>query len=141
LTGDGIRRIVTGTEGPVVAERRRSPRVRAPEGAGGIIRSTIQVQVDDLSRTGVRFEVSGPVRPGSIYAFHAGFDGFDLVVPIRVTRCKAAPVAKADGRGAALVYQAGAEFLWGHPQDEERFAEWLDRRGTAVGQIQGNLKV
>jgi len=140
LTGDGIRRIVCSAEEPVVAERRRSPRVRAPEGAGGIIRSTIQVQVEDLSRTGVRFEVSGPVRPGSTYAFHAGFEGFELAVSIRITRCKAAPVPKSDGRGAALVYQAGAEFLWESPEEEERLATWLDRRGPAAGQIQGNLK-
>jgi len=87
----------------VVAERRRSPRVRAPEGAGGIIRSTVQVQVEDVSLTGVRFEVSGPVRPGSTYAFHADLGGFELVVPIRITRCKAGPAPNAVGHGTALV--------------------------------------
>lgn len=121
----------------MVAERRRSPRVRAPEGAEGVIRSTIQVQVEDLSTTGVRFQVSAPVRPGTTYAFHAALEGFDLSGPIRITRCKAAP-PKAGGGG--LVYQAGAEFLWEKPGDEAPLAAWLEARGPAGGRIQGNLE-
>ncbi|MBK9373297.1 MAG: PilZ domain-containing protein [Holophagales bacterium] len=124
----------------MVSERRRSPRVRAPEGAEGVIRSTIQVQVEDLSRTGARFQLTGAVRPGSTYAFHADLGGFDLSVSIRITRCKAGPVPKAGGTGQVLVYQAGAEFLWERPGDEERLATWLDRRGPKSAQIQANLQ-
>jgi hypothetical protein len=140
LTTDAIRRIVHGTEGLVISERRRAPRVRAPEGAGGVIRSTIQVHVQDLSQTGVRFQLSGPVRPGSTYAFHADLEGFDLSVPIRITRCKAGPVPRADGRGQVLVYQAGAEFLWEGREGEERLREWLERRDPSAGGIQANLE-
>jgi hypothetical protein len=122
----------------VTAERRRSPRIRPPEGAGGIIRSTVQVRVEDISLTGVRFQLSGPVRPGSNYAFHARLDGFDLAAPIRITRCKAAPAAKDAGGG--LVYLAGAEFLWENPDDERRLGAWLEGRGPGAGQIQGDLK-
>lgn len=118
------------------SERRRSPRVRAPEGAGGVIRSTLQVHVEDISRTGVRFQLTGSVRPGSTYAFHAALDGLDLDVPIRITRCKAAPNARG-----GLVYQAGAEFLWEAPEAEERLARWLGSRGSDAGQIKGNLRV
>lgn len=118
-------------------ERRRSPRVRAPEGAEGVIRSTVQVQVEDISGSGVRFQLSGPVRPGSTYAFQADLGGHELSVPIRVTRCKAAPRA---GGGAGLVYQAGAEFLWESPEAEARLAEWLDRKGPAGAAIRAKLE-
>ena len=124
----------------MVAERRRAPRVPAPEGAGGVIRSTIQVHVEDISRTGVRFQLSGPVRPGSTYAFQADLGGFDLAVAIRITRCKAGGVARPDGRGQVLVYQAGAEILWDGPADEERLAAWLARSGPPSGQFQAKLK-
>lgn len=120
----------------MVSERRRSPRVRAPEGAGGVIRSTVQVHVEDISRTGVCFQLTGPVRPSSTYAFHAALDGLDLAVPIRITRCKAA----AGAAGGGLVYQAGAEFLWETPEAEERLALWLDSRGPDTGRIRGNLR-
>lgn len=120
----------------MTAERRRSPRVRPPEGAGGIIRSTVQVRVEDISLTGVRFQISGPVRPGSTYAFHADLDGLSLAAPIRITRCKAAPAPQ----GGGLAYFAGAEFLWENPDDERRLGAWLEGRGPDAGQIHGNLK-
>ena len=124
----------------MVSERRRSPRVRPPEGAEGVIRSTIQVQVEDISRTGARFQLTGAVRPGSTYSFHADLGGFELAVSIRVTRCKAGSAPKAGGTGMVLVYQAGAEFLWENPADEERLAAWLNRRGPNPAQIQAKLK-
>ncbi len=123
----------------MVSERRRSPRVRAPEGAGGVIRSTIQVHVEDLSRSGARFQLSGAVRPGSTYAFHADLGGFDLSVPIRITRCTVTSVPKPGG-GMLLAYQTGAEFLWEKPEDEERLVAWLGRRGPSSGQLRANLK-
>lgn len=124
----------------MVTERRGSPRVVAPKGAEGILRSTIQVQVEDISRTGARFQLSGPVRPGSTYAFHADLGGFDLAVPIRITRCKAASAPHAGGTAPVLVYEAGAEFLWESPGDEERLGAWLSRRGPNPGQIQAKLQ-
>ncbi len=123
----------------MVSERRRSPRVRPPEGAEGVIRSTIQAQVEDVSRTGARFLLSGPVRPASTYTFHADLGGFDLSVPIRITRCKAGSVPKPGG-GMVLVDQAGAEFLWESPGDEERLAAWLDKRGPTSAQIRAKLQ-
>ncbi|HYN42114.1 MAG TPA: PilZ domain-containing protein [Thermoanaerobaculia bacterium] len=122
------------------SDRRRSPRMRAPEGAEGVIRSTIQAQVEDVSRTGARFQLSGPVRPGSTYTCHADLGGFDLTVPIRITRCKAGSVPKPGGTGMVLVYQAGAEFLWESPGDEERLVAWLGKRGPTSAQIQAKLK-
>ena len=47
---------------------------------------------------------------------------------------------EAGGAGMVLVYQAGAEFLWESPGDEERLAAWLGRRGPTAGQIQAKLK-
>ena len=124
----------------MVSERRRSPRVRAPEGAEGVIRSTIQAQVEDVSRTGARFQLSGAVRPGSTYTLHADLGGFDLNVSIRITRCKAGSVPKPGGAGMVLVYQAGAEFVWESPADQERLAAWLDKRGPTSGQIRAKLE-
>lgn len=124
----------------MTSERRRSPRVRAPEGAEGLIRSTTQVHVEDLSRTGVRFQLSAPVRPGSTYGFHADIEGFILTVPIRITRCKADYPAKGAAEEPGLVYQAGAEFLWGSAEDEEKLASWLAQRGPASGPIQAKLR-
>jgi len=122
----------------VKPERRRSPRVRAPAGAEGLIRSTLQVQVEDVSKDGVRFRLSGPIRPGSTYAFHASLEGLDLAAPIRITRCKAIPPAKGAGRG--IVYEAGAEFVWEKPADEERVVSWLAVRGAAAGRIRAELE-
>lgn len=124
----------------MIAERRRSPRVRVPEGAGGVIRSTIQVKVQDISRTGVRFQLSGPVRPGATYAFHADLGEVDLAVSIRITRCKAGAAPRGSGAGGGLVYQAGAEFIWENPADEERLGAWLARRGSDTGAIQAKLQ-
>jgi len=138
LTPRGERRIVPGAEESVKPERRRSPRVRAPAGAEGLIRSTLQVQVEDVSKDGVRFRLSGPIRPGSTYAFHASLEGLDLAAPIRITRCKAIPPAKGAGRG--IVYEAGAEFVWEKPADEERVVSWLAVRGAAAGRIRAELE-
>lgn len=124
----------------MVSERRSSPRVRAPEGAEGLIRSTIQVRVEDISRTGARFVLSSVVRPGSTYAFHAELEGFDLSVPIRITRCKAGSVSKAGGGGQTLVFHAGAEFMWANADLEQRFIAWLDGRGPGSAQIQAKLQ-
>ena len=110
------------------------------KGAEGLIRSTIQVHVEDISRTGVRFQLTGPVRPASTYAFHADLEGFELAVAIRITRCKVAPAPHGASTANGLVYQAGAEFLWESAGDEERLAAWLGRRGPAAGQIQAKLK-
>lgn len=96
--------------------------------------------MEDISRTGARFQLSGAVRPGSNYAFHADLGGFELVVSIRITRCKAGSVPKPGGTGMVLVYQAGAEFLWDSPADEERFAAWLGKRGPTSAQIQAKLR-
>lgn len=115
----------------MTAERRRSPRVRAPEGAEGVIRSTVQVQVGDISETGVSFQPSAAVRPGATYAFHVDLGGFDLSVPIRITRCHAAAAPKGAAPGRSLVYEAGAEFLWERPEDRARLGAWLgDGRGA-----------
>lgn len=121
----------------MTAERRRSPRVRAPEGAEGVIRSTIQVHVQDISETGLRFEPAAPVRPGSTYAFHVDLGSYSLSVPIRITRCHA---AAAKGTGPGLVYEAGAEFLWDDPESRARFAGWLQERGPDSGSIRADLK-
>jgi len=124
----------------VTAERRRSPRVRAPEGAEGVIRSTIQVQVGDISDSGLRFQPVAAVRPGSTYAFHADLGGYELSVPIRITRCQAGAAPKDGSAGRNLLYDAGAEFLWENPEDQARLAAWLGRGGNGSGKIEAKLK-
>ncbi len=107
-------------------ERRRSPRRVVPEGAAALIRSTIRVQLVDLSLHGARFQVSAPLRPGTVYALSTRLGSLSLDVPVRITRCRAGGYAK-DGRGGqVLLFQAGAEFLWEGNGPDGRLAEWLE---------------
>jgi hypothetical protein len=104
-----------------------------------VIRSTLQVQVGDISDSGIRFRPSAAVRPGATYAFHADLGGFVLSVAVRVTRCHAEFGGKGTPGGQGLFYDAGAEFLWETPEDAARLSAWLAAHGSASGQIAGKI--
>ena len=123
----------------VMTEKRRSPRVPAERGTRGVLRSTIQVAILDVSREGIAFHVASPLRPGATYAVTATLRGLTLSTQIRITRCKAAGSAK-DGRGGQiLVFQAGAEFVWSDPREEKALVEWLKKGGGAGPSATGDL--
>ena len=93
-------------------ERRKAVRSRAATGSRGRLRSTVEVEIVDLSADGLRFELAAALRPGAIYDLQADLPGHSLAARIRVTRC-AAGGFRDDGKGGrCLVYRAGAEFVW-----------------------------
>lgn len=121
-------------------ERRRSPRVEAPDGAEGVIRSTVPVHISDISSDGLKLHVSTPLRPGTVYALQVQLPGLRLNVQIRITRCKAGGYAK-DGRGGqVLMFSAGSEFIWANPEGSRELEAWLTTR-AALGKakVAGSL--
>ena len=111
-------------------ERRRSPRRTAAPGSRGQIRVTVGVEVLDVSPTGLRLELSTPVRPGSVYDLKVDLGGFLLSAPVRITRC-AAGGYRDDGKGGRLLlFRAGAEIVWPHPSGAEDLARFLERQGS-----------
>jgi hypothetical protein len=92
-------------------DKRRATRVPVGKGARGQLKSTIPVTIINVSETGLLFEVSSTLRPGSTYDLTAMIAGISFSGLVRVTRCRAGGFA-ADGTGGrSLVYQAGGEFV------------------------------
>lgn len=115
----------------VGAERRKAPRQAVAPGTRGQIRNTIDVDLVDVSPTGLKFELSAPLRPGSVYDLRASVGGFPLAVPVRITRC-AAGGFREDGRGGKLLlFRAGAEILWRDASGSADLARHLHRSGRA----------
>jgi len=92
-------------------EKRRSPRVPQPKGTRGQLKSTLPIEILNVSETGLLFELSSTLRPGSTYDLNATFDGVLFSGLVRVTRCRAGGFA-SDGRGGSLLlYRTGGEFV------------------------------
>jgi hypothetical protein len=92
-------------------EKRRSPRIPLSKGTRGQLKSTIPVEILDLSETGLLFEISSTLRPGSTYDLTATFGGVPFSGLVRVTRCRAGGFAADDRGGRLLLYRAGGEFV------------------------------
>ena len=93
------------------AEKRRAPRIRLSKGTKAQIRSTVPVDLLDLSATGLLMEVPLALRPGSTCDVSANLAGASFSALVRITRCRAGGYA-ADATGSrVLVYQAGGEFV------------------------------
>lgn len=108
-------------------ERRRAARLPAARGSRGQIRSTVNVDVLDVSALGVRLELSTSLRPGSVYELKVDIGGYVLATQVKITRCSAGGY-RDDGRGGRLLlYRAGAEFLWRDGEATEAFAAFLER--------------
>ena len=92
-------------------EKRRVPRTAVTKGTRGQLKSTIPVEVLNISEAGLLFEVSSTLRPGSTYDLNAILGGVSFSGLVRVTRCRAGGFA-ADAQGARmLIYRAGGEFV------------------------------
>lgn len=112
-------------------DRRRAPRLPAARGSRGQIKSTVNVDVLDVSSLGARLELSTSLRPGSVYELKADIGGYVLAIQVRITRCSAGGY-RDDGRGGRLLlYRAGAEFLWPDLEAPEEFAAFLERSRDA----------
>ena len=105
------------------------PRQQAAPGSRGQIRATVSVEVLDVSPTGLRLELSTPLRPGSVYDLKVDLGGFVLGSPVRITRCSAGGY-RDDGRGGRLLlFRAGAEILWPDPSSADDLARFLGQQG------------
>jgi hypothetical protein len=102
-------------------ERRRSERVTPGHEIYARIKSSIPVRIVDVSQHGMRVESSSALPPSGECDIWLPADDGDVMMRIRVQRCRARFVQSEDGpRG--LVYQAGVEFL---EMDEEARAALL----------------
>lgn len=92
-------------------DKRRSPRVSVAKGTRGQLKSTIPVEILNVSETGLLFEVGSTLRPGSTYDLNALLGGVSFSGLVRVTRCRAGGFAANDQGGRLLIYRAGGEFV------------------------------
>lgn len=92
-------------------EKRRAPRTSVAKGTRGQLKSTIPVEILNLSEMGLLFEVASTLRPGSTYDLSATLAGVPFSGLVRVTRCQAGGFAADDKGGRLLIYRAGGEFV------------------------------
>ena len=92
-------------------DKRRAPRTSVAKGTRGQLKSTIAVEILNLSEAGLLLEVASTLRPGSTYDLNAIFGGVPFSGLVRVTRCRAGGFAADDQGGRLLIYRAGGEFV------------------------------
>lgn len=110
-----------------MVEKRRSPRVNPGKDTGGRLKATVPIVIRNVSREGMLFEVSTPLRPGSLYDLKTEIPGFDLSAQVRVTRCRAGGFVE-DGRGGRVLrFEAGAEFQLLDDAALGELAAWIVR--------------
>lgn len=91
--------------------QRRAPRIPQAKGTRGQLKSTVPIEILNLSETGLFFEVSSTLRPGSTYDVSATFGGIPFSGLVRVTRCRAGGFAPDGKGGSLLLFRAGGEFV------------------------------
>jgi hypothetical protein len=115
-------------------ERRRAVRSREVPGSRGRLRSTVEVDIVDLSSGGIRLELAAALRPGALYDLQADLAEYHLSAKIRVTRCSAGGF-KEDGKGGRFIlYRAGAEFAWESDEPRKALEAYLESRGRPDGE-------
>jgi hypothetical protein len=95
----------------VEKEKRRSPRTSLGKGTRGHIKSTLAIEILNLSEMGLLLELASTLRPGSTYDFSAILGGVPFTGLVRITRCRAGGFASDDEGGRHLLYRAGGEFV------------------------------
>lgn len=111
----------------MVQERRKAIRSPAKAGSRGRLRSTMEVDIVDLSSDGLRLELATSLRPGAIYDLTADLSGHHLAEQIRITRCSAGGYREDGKGGRLLLFKAGAEFLWTGAESRLAFERFLGR--------------
>jgi hypothetical protein len=113
----------------MTVERRNGVRSPAAAGSRGRLRSTVEVEILDISPGGLRLELAASLRPGAVYDLLADLPGHHLAAQVRVTRC-AAGGFRDDGKGGRfLLYRAGAEFLWSLDEPRVALERFLQESG------------
>jgi hypothetical protein len=92
-------------------DKRRAPRLPLAKGTKAQIKSTMPVDLVNVSATGILMEMPSSLRPGSTCDLAATLAGIPFAALVRVTRCRAGGFAADDKGGRVLVYQAGCEFV------------------------------
>ncbi|MGZ5429442.1 MAG: hypothetical protein ACXWFS_10565 [Thermoanaerobaculia bacterium] len=95
----------------MVTEKRRTPRTSLAKGIRGHIKSTLAIEILNLSEMGLLVELASTLRPGSTYDLTAIFGGVPFSGLVRITRCRAGGFASDDKGGRVLLYRAGGEFV------------------------------
>ncbi len=98
-------------------DKRRAPRIPLAKGTKAHVRSTVPVELKNLSATGLLMEVPTALRPGSTLDLSATLAGIHFAALVRITRCRAGGFATDEKGARVLVYEAGGEFV-ALPQDQ-----------------------
>ena len=92
-------------------EKRRTPRTVLAKGTRGQLKSTLVIEILNLSEMGLLLELASTLRPGSTYDLSAVFGGVPFTGLVRITRCRAGGFAADDEGGRLLLFRAGGEFV------------------------------
>jgi hypothetical protein len=92
-------------------EKRRTPRTPLAKGTRGHLKSTLAIDILNLSETGLLVEVASTLRPGSTYDLNATFGGVPFSGLVRITRCRAGGFASDEAGERLLLFRAGGEFV------------------------------
>ncbi|MGA7991514.1 MAG: PilZ domain-containing protein [Thermoanaerobaculia bacterium] len=141
-SGPGGRPLATQDEPFVSDDKRRAPRVKLAKGTRAQIKSTLPVELLNLSATGVLMELPTPLRPGSTCDLSATLSGIVFTALVRVTRCRAGGFAADESGGRILLYVAGGEFVGLSDRQLESLARAIEAIGGAklAGQSSAYLK-
>ena len=101
------------------------------KGTRAQIKSTLPVDLVNLSATGVLMEMPSALRPGSTCDLTATLAGIPFVALVRVTRCRAGGFAADDKGARVLVYQAGGEFVGLGPDQKLNLSRAIEKIGGA----------
>jgi hypothetical protein len=97
--------------------KRRAERIPLEKGTRGQLKSTLPVEILNLSETGLLLELASTLRPGSTYDITATLDGSPFAGLVRITRCRAGGFSPDGKGGRLLMFRAGGEFV-GLPEKE-----------------------
>ena len=113
-------------------EKRRSPRTVLAKGTRGQLKSTVAIEILNLSEMGLLLELPSTLRPGSTYDLNAILGGVPFTGLVRITRCRAGGFAADDEGGRQLLFRAGGEFVGLSERQLETLRVALSKR-TASG--------
>jgi hypothetical protein len=91
--------------------KRCAPRLALAKGTRAQLKSTLPVDLLNLSATGVLMELPTALRPGSTCDLTATLAGISVTALVRVTRCRAGGYASDEKGERVLLYRAGGEFV------------------------------
>jgi hypothetical protein len=92
-------------------DKRRAARIPFAKGTRAQLKSTVPVEILNLSETGVLLELASTLRPGSTYDIAALLGGVPFAGLVRITRCRAGGFASDGKGGRLLLFRAGGEFV------------------------------